>query len=129
MNLRLQQLLQAENISRTQFAEMLGISPATVTHLLSGRNKPSFELIQTISSKFPKVNLDWLVNGYGKMYRDGTNPLPAETEIDLFAPAIESNTLNEPKQTFEQKPVQFAKKINKITIFYTDGTFQEINVK
>lgn len=136
MILRLQQLLQAENISRTQFAELLEISPATVTHLLSGRNKPSFELIQSISARFPNLNLDWLINGNGKMYKDGSNPLsqgpvsPADDqEFDLFASANESNTLDKPKQTIENKPVIIQKKINKITIFYTDGTFQEIPVK
>lgn len=126
---RLSQLLQAENISKSQFAEMLGISPATITHLLSGRNKPSYEIIQAICKNFPNLNADWLITGNGKMYKSGQNFEENEANGGIFDSIIESDTLSNLPQNTETKVVYKAKRIEKIVIFYDDGTFQDIPVK
>lgn len=126
---RLEQLLKAENISRSQFAEMLGIAPATVTHLLNGRNKPSFEIIQSISANFPTINLEWLINGTGKMYKTGENSDADDGNGELFKFSDKFDTLNEPKQTIVNKQNKSPKTISKIVIFYNDGTFQDVHVK
>ena len=126
---RLLQVLQAENISRSQFAEMLEISPATVTHLLNGRNKPSYEIIQAICKNFPNLNADWLITGNGKMYKNGQNSAENSQERDIFDTDTESDYLNIPTQSTETKIVYKSKKIEKILIFYDDGTFQDIPVK
>lgn len=126
---RLLQVLQAENISRSQFAEMLEISPATVTHLLNGRNKPSYEIIQAICKNFPNLNADWLITGNGKMYKNGQNSAENPQERGIFDTDTESNSLNIPTQSTETKIVYKSKKIEKILIFYDDGTFQDIPVK
>ena len=67
MNARLQQFLVAENISQAQFAETIGVARASISHILSGRNKPGFDFIESISRHFPKLNLEWLVSGRGRM--------------------------------------------------------------
>jgi transcriptional regulator with XRE-family HTH domain len=126
---RLQQLLQAEGINKSEFAETIGIAPATVTHLLSGRNNPSYEIICAISRHFPKISLDWLINGTGKMYRD--SPGPAENAVSggLFDARSESVAIDAPTQTPDLKRVVSEKHISKILIFFSDGTFQDIPVK
>ena len=98
---RLQQFLTAENISRSQLADTLGASRASISHILSGRNKPGFDFLESISLRYPSLNLDWLVTGRGKMYRGD--------------PASES------------LPFQFqsAPEIDRITVFFTDGTYKE----
>ena len=45
MNQRLQQFLNAENLTQTQLADRLGVAKASVSHILAGRNKPGYELL------------------------------------------------------------------------------------
>ena len=59
-----------EGLSPSQFADKLGVQRSGVSHLLSGRNKPSFEFISKMLAAYPKLNPDWLIMGSGKAYRD-----------------------------------------------------------
>lgn len=102
MNQRLQQFLAAENISQAQLADSLGVARANISHIISGRNKPGFDFLESISLRYPSLNLDWLVTGRGKMYRN----LPSDNA---------GNAL--------QVPVE--KKIDKIVVFFEDGTYRE----
>ena len=145
MNQRLQQFLQAENLSQSQFADSINVARASVSHILAGRNKPGFEFIESMSRRYPSLNLEWLVTGKGKMYKNALaapqntvfapqEPAP-EPPADLFpeTPSIESNTLfTEQKQskpqvfTKQQLPTPKAKSISRIVVFYDDGTYQEL---
>ena len=63
MHNRLKQFLTMENISPARFAEELGIQRSGISHLLSGRNKPSFEFLQKMMSAYPDLNAEWLILG------------------------------------------------------------------
>ena len=76
MNRRLQQFLEAENITQAQFASKVKVAPASISHILAGRNKPGFDFIQNTISAFPELNIDWLIMGRGKMYKQASG-LPA----------------------------------------------------
>lgn len=147
MNTRLQQFLAAENISQAQFAETIGVARASVSHILSGRNKPGFDFLESMVRHYPSLNFEWLLTGQGKMYSpaktasgaatDAISPLPSDTERDLFSEAgyrqeksfpshisqqnTSINRLDNSNQLFINE-----KHITRITIFYSDGTFQEI---
>lgn len=82
MNQRLQQFLSAENISQAQFADTIEVARASVSHVLSGRNKPGYEFIKSITDHYPKLSLDWLINGKGKMYKQDS-PIPATNEAPV----------------------------------------------
>lgn len=86
MNRRLQQLMAAENISQSQFADSLGVARASISHILAGRNKPGFDFIESLSRNYPDVNLEWIITGKGKMYKSAS-PKPVKTAVpdDLFA--------------------------------------------
>lgn len=71
MKAKLQHLIKSEGLTASRFAEMLEIQPAGVSHILAGRNKPSFDLLQKILRRFPKINPDWLLLDSEQMYRDG----------------------------------------------------------
>ena len=75
MNKRLQQFLAAENISQAQFAETLGVARASVSHILSGRNKPGFDFLESMIRHYPALNFEWLLTGRGRMY-DSAKPAP-----------------------------------------------------
>jgi transcriptional regulator with XRE-family HTH domain len=78
---RLVALLKSEGINPTRFAERIGVQRSSMSHILSGRNKPSFDFIVKILDSFPSVNPDWLLRGKGLMYKDDVPQQPS-----LFSP-------------------------------------------
>lgn len=64
---RIQELLQVRELSASQFADAIGVSRPVVSHILSGRNKPSLEVVQKIIAAFPDLSISWLLNGAGPM--------------------------------------------------------------
>ena len=80
MNTRLKQFLSAENISQSQFADTIKVVRASVSHVLSGRNNPSYEFIRAIMLSYPHLNMEWLLVGKGKMYKEAApTSTPAPT--------------------------------------------------
>ncbi|MBR5602882.1 MAG: helix-turn-helix transcriptional regulator [Bacteroidales bacterium] len=60
---RIAHILRAKNLTATQFAEMMQIQPSNVSHLLSGRNKPSLDFLVKLKEIFPEYNFDWIILG------------------------------------------------------------------
>ena len=125
MNTRLEQFLAAENITQSQFADNLGVARASISHLLAGRNKPSFDFIESVARCYPELNLEWLITGGGTMYKkpkNGQNPI----EGSLFGPEIDQpiKTLTSNKKAQSAKGQRL---ISKIMVFYDDGTFEELS--
>ena len=69
MKEKLQQLMKSEGLTSSRMAEILGIQPSGISHILAGRNKPGFDLLQKILRRFPRVNPDWLLLDSEQMYR------------------------------------------------------------
>jgi transcriptional regulator with XRE-family HTH domain len=109
MNRRLLQFLQAENITQAQFADVLDVARGSVSHILSGRNKPGYDFLESLLLHYPQLNMEWLLTGKGRMYKDGETG--AETEfLDLPSSDISLET---------------APEISHILVFYSDNTFRE----
>ena len=70
MREKLLDLMKNEGLKPSQLAELLEINPAGISHILAGRNKPGFDLLQKILRRFPRINPDWLLLDSDKMYRD-----------------------------------------------------------
>lgn len=64
---RIKTLIEKQKLTATQFAEEIGVQRSAVSHLLSGRNKPSLDFMLKIKNRFPEISLDWLLLGQGKM--------------------------------------------------------------
>lgn len=145
MDSRLQQFLNAENMTQSEFADRIGIARASVSHILAGRNKPSIEMVQKLSESFPALNLEWFINGNGKMYKSDS---PASytsvqsaaqvQEQSLFDIESEMQAPNqaaysvEPKATASYKEHQVVKNqrnVVRVLVFFDDGTFQELNCR
>ncbi len=60
---RLAHIIRAKNLTATQFAEMMQIQPSNVSHLLSGRNKPSLDFLIKLKDIFPEYSFDWIILG------------------------------------------------------------------
>jgi transcriptional regulator with XRE-family HTH domain len=149
MNTRLKQFLAAENITQAQFADSINVVRASVSHVLSGRNNPSFDFIKAMMLQYPNLNIDWLMFGKGKMYKDNRAPETRTPVEDILFPpepieevltddsslnsghdneelanitsSIEFKTLNNTIQS----PVN-QRKVTKIIVLFDDGTFQEM---
>ena len=122
MNGRLQQFLLAENISQSQFADRIGVGRASISHILAGRNKPGYEFLENLARAYPNLNLEWLLLGKGKMYKtspDAASPPEACIPFPAEPPALQEDPA--PSASSAEPPC-----IEKIVIFYTDGTYKEV---
>lgn len=116
MNKRLEQFLGAENITQSQFADTLGVAKASVSHILAGRNKPGFEFIESLARKYPNLNLEWLISGRGRMYKDSP-------DVPLI-PLLPGESDDIPSENTSAGPQNV--QITKVVVFFSDGTFKEI---
>ena len=106
MNKRLEQFLIAENISQAQFADKVGVARASVSHILSGRNKPGFDFIERIARSYPALSLEWLINGKGKMYKDQLPPavsLPLHSTLATAPPEVEAHIEQDTGTLFDEE--------------------------
>ena len=110
MNRRLQKFLDAENVSQSQFADSINVARASVSHIIAGRNKPGFDFVEKMARAYPMLNVEWLITGKGKMYKDNsatasTSPLPVMDD-DLFAQYDEPDMKPEPSPKHEATPLK-----------------------
>ncbi|WP_339916529.1 helix-turn-helix transcriptional regulator [Yeosuana marina] len=111
---RLQLVIDYYGESASSFAEKIGVQRSSISHILSGRNKPSLEFVLKILSSFPEVELYWLLNGKG-------NFPAAEKSIQttLEMPPTPAITTEIKKSESKTEKV-----IERIVIFYSDGSFK-----
>ena len=135
MNTRLKQFLAAENISQAQFADNINVVRASVSHVLSGRNNPSYEFIRSVMLKYPLLNIEWLMFGKGRMYKDKSGQEEDKSEDLLFPEqTLFAEKKDIPVQVDEPElPVRNTvetaasqRKVSKIIVLFDDGTFQEM---
>lgn len=82
MKERLQQFLDSEDLSPSNFAETIEVQRSGISHLLSGRNKPSLDFIKKVAENFPDLNLEWFITGEGEMYKVDNNLVKDITQSD-----------------------------------------------
>lgn len=114
---RLKEVIEHYQLSASLFADKIGVQRSSISHILSGRNKPSLDFILKVTTSFPQVDIYWLLNGKGSF--------PKKTEQTT---SVEEKNKNQP-DIFNQPPTPLVsdttKKIQKIVVFYSDGTFDE----
>lgn len=121
MNRRLLQFLQAENITQAQFADTLSVARGSVSHILSGRNKPGYDFLESLLLHYPRLNLDWLMTGKGRMYREDIASESSENSSSELFPLIQASQAPQAPAA----PAAPPRKIEHITVFYSDNTFEE----
>ena len=138
MDEKLRILLQNENLTASRFAEILEVKPAAVSHILSGRNKPGFELLCKIVNRFPHINPYWLLGDATEMYNanvsNSTSAAPTAASGTLFEMqtqlSAQSANSNIQESALEQQTLAFDRAdIDKIIIVYRDQTFEELRPK
>lgn len=118
---RLEKILSYYSLSASAFAEKIGAQRSSISHLLSGRNKPSLDFVMKILTSFPEINLYWLLNGKGEF-------LKSDIPKTLFenSPKIEIPTPTpQASETQKTENINFNdEEIERIVIFYKNGSFK-----
>ncbi|WP_138434068.1 helix-turn-helix transcriptional regulator [Winogradskyella algicola] len=109
---RLQKVIDFYDETASGFAEKIGVQRSSISHILSGRNKPSLDFVMKVLHSYPEVELYWLLNGKG-------NFPTTESKISNFP-----NPQLELKVDSSNEPEVKNSEIEKIVIFYKDGTFK-----
>lgn len=126
---RLLKIIKQYNLTSTRFADELGVQRSGISHILSGRNQPSYDFIVKLMKQYPEINPDWLIMGNGTMFRKAVNEQKGHVG-DLFDQIppnkIHTETVGIPSEPEEIKTgkVTYVNSIQQIVIFYPDGTFK-----
>jgi len=83
---RIRLLLETRQLTPTQFADVIGVARPIVSHILSGRNKPSLEVVQRILGAMPDLSMAWLLNGTGPMLAGIGEPAATATPVNAPLP-------------------------------------------
>lgn len=146
---RIRQLMIAQHMNQQSFADILEISPASLSSIFNDRTKPTLNHIDAIKNKFPSINLDWLMYGKGQMYLD--TPTTTSTSKDnsskIVSPVLNFDDTNYSTPTLPPNQSQYSpistsnahqkqeqltmnffdkkeRKITEIRIFYDDQTWE-----
>ncbi|PXY41304.1 XRE family transcriptional regulator [Flavobacterium cheongpyeongense] len=137
---RLESLLEYYALSVSAFADKIGVQRSSMSHLLSGRNKPSLDFIMKILEVFPDVDLYWILTGKGH-FPKRNNEIPLEISKVSSQISSHKNTnedsfsktnVQENSQIVNESPSELKnnnfdledKQIEKIVLFYKNGTFK-----
>lgn len=148
---RLETVFDYYSLSASSFADKIGVQRSSLSHLLSGRNKPSLDFVMKIVEVFPEVDLYWVLNGVGNfpkseiaeevvagfqnpstLFHEVQNEEPkiSMQQQDLFSePSIEKNRVNENSEEKFSNTQNFEtfkndSTIERIVVFYKNGTFK-----
>ena len=145
MREKLLNLMKSEQLTASKLAELLDIQPSGISHILSGRNKPSFDLVQKILRRFPRVNPDWLLLDKDEMYRTiDIEPQPATSqsisteELDetmqqstvsgMTTPATNSTSASTPAQQIAAAYAPKSGNVKRVIVLFDDHTFESYEV-
>lgn len=144
MKEKLDILIKSTGHTATSFARLLDVQPSGISHILSGRNKPSFDFVVKILRAFPTINPDWLLLGSEQMYRDGvTSPIASSDndaleDASLFEAAkniemSEGENLSENELPSDFQQVQISstpsRRIERVIVLYADRSFESYSAK
>jgi len=151
---RIKKVIDHEQLTSSKFADIINVQRSSISHILSGRNNPSLEVVQKILTSFSTLNSEWLLFGRGAMYKKDENlhsdiienkekiiSKPQAVEKELFSNSNDDDIeLDDTSENIEEEEAvqntpkfknvkkEIAKKekfTEKIIIFNSDRTFIE----
>lgn len=163
INDKIKQIIVDQNLSPSYFADEIGVQRSSISHILSGRNRPSFDIIQKIIRRFPDLGYEWIMeedtqtSAYASTSthnsRTRMQPVNVERSVSFrsesatpsyspsqvntgarhhelpAATSVGSQSINEgatnPAMGSPSATLTVDKKIERILIFFTDGSFKE----
>ena len=137
MKERIIKIMECERMGQAQFASAIGIQRAAMSHIISGRNNPSLDVMTKILHRYPQINPDWLLLGKGEMLRDNTPAMEPADNIAKNPPQIQvvpeghqelpfqesRKELDNSENTWAISVEKPSKTVSKIMVFYSDNTY------
>lgn len=136
MKHKLEILRTKYNLSASSLAKTLGVEASAISHIKSGRNKPSYDFVVKILRAFPDVSPDWLLLDQGEILRDGTSAAPLSSKVDDYTDVslfdheenIETSeslecATNDANSIFSN-PSKDSKRVERVIVLYSDGSFE-----
>jgi transcriptional regulator with XRE-family HTH domain len=139
---RLEFIMEHYGLNASSFADKVSVQRSSISHLLSGRNKPSLDFVIKVLDIYPELNLYWLLDGTGTYLKNEVVESNEKKTETAPTPIIENNAsrvntlfsdenftksnkepLASPVNLFAEKSGE--KNIEKIVLFYSDGTFED----
>jgi len=145
---RLEIILDYYSLNASTFADKIGVQRSSLSHLLSGRNKPSLDFILKIIEVFPDVDLYWILNGHGtfpKSIQKTEKNGDLFSEVTATTPPTPTSKFSLPENLFseiepinDENPIEAihpeikkslagepdSSEIDQIVFFYKNGTFK-----
>jgi transcriptional regulator with XRE-family HTH domain len=121
---RIGEIVKHYGLNSSSFSDRVGVQRSTLSHILSGRNKPSFDFVQKTLQHFPELNPNWLLTGKQNMLQTEGGPkldlrFANTSKVKEEVPA--PKTAPSPAKVTEQGD----KQVKMVMVFYTDGTFEK----
>lgn len=143
--LRIKELIDDKSLNNSEFAKVIGVNPSIISHIMSGRNKVSLQIIEAIRDTFTNVNIDYLISGEGALLKNVTNVntmgdiLPAAMNTGSAfpmegvrhaaipgtpTPPPAEETPNPSPDKAEESQEQTSPELERVILFYKDGSFK-----
>lgn len=149
MKEKLEFIRQKEQMNASELAKKLGVEASAISHIKSGRNKPSFDFVVKILAAFPHINPDWLLLNRGPYSRAEVSDAMLSVDVaadvvreDKLSPAGEvslfdaaenisssqgvQSTQNSTELNFPL-PQRSGKIVERIIVLYSDKSFESYN--
>ncbi|WP_165864796.1 helix-turn-helix domain-containing protein [Rufibacter latericius] len=138
---RIQEIIGWSTLGPAAFADEIGVARPVVSHILSGRNKASLEVVQKLLTRYPEISAKWLLAGEGPMLMTLGRILEPKEDQGVLT---ESKIKNVVPEGFvqEQGKVQNVEKgsseeirttnkagrtLVKVVLLYSDGSFESFD--
>ncbi|WP_026628764.1 helix-turn-helix transcriptional regulator [Dyadobacter alkalitolerans] len=141
LNDKIKQILADKNMSPSIFADEIGIQRSSMSHILAGRNKPSLDIVQKIVKRFPEMGTNWILDGEelpiasseflatsqsSHLETPTTDKSQAARDSSLASKSGAGNRYFNGPLPISANNTSDTRRIEKILIFYSDGTFEEV---
>lgn len=121
---KLELILSYHQLTASSFADKIGVQRSSISHLLSGRNKPGLEFVIKIVACFPEVDLYWFLMDIGSFPKQEAAQNSASVVVEkINKPSQESQEI-QAKDVPPKLNQTASSSIDKVLVFYTDGTFK-----
>ena len=146
---RIKKIMESEGMTPARFADSIGLQRSVLSHILSGRNNPSLDVLMKVITRFDYLSTDWVLFGKEPMFKhqiktDSSNPEESQTSLFDNSDLAIIDFAEEAKQTYKEvapQPIKPTAKepvlkevvmnekpsnkiVSRIVVFYNDNTFE-----
>jgi transcriptional regulator with XRE-family HTH domain len=133
---RIKDLISLLRLTPQEFCEKMEIQRSSLSHLLSGRNKPGFDFLEKLLVQFPHINMEWLIHGIGEPIKSqGLKEDYTDVTKQNFTSVKSKSTVSDSEDVVQYRKLMHEKvanveiKIQKVIVIYEDNTFEVFNSK